>query len=495
MIIKKQKIIRHLTTSVIVLFAGVHVISAATTSNVNSSFTIRQPEHPLQPVLYNMPTESECQTTMNVEGRAESNVEIYLNGEPQLMSSSEDGSFQLTLFFENGTNIFEIKAKRDGDFSNPQIYTIKNNACGIKGSYSQRLKKDTQEVTVNQVANHLKIHKTDEYIENTLHIIDENIEPLNITENYSNNVNPFQDAVDLGIKHTYDDMDNDGISDLTEEILGLNINSKDSDSDGVPDIEEITIGKKTNGVDYNLQVNITDGQTFECKSLLLNGNLEDKSSEPVSEKNIEFCLKGGNGSQCFDILTEKDGSFFEMLEPKIKNGDYQAQFKIEDEIIKESPVTCSPANITGEVTLSQIDFQKIYEDVDGRAVKKVQLYSMKPQPIVKGISSNHDLVFGFWIQDDKKIAKSIAFSDVNGVFETKPNRKLEAPFGFGKASLHVYGLNDGVFGSVDTINFYIFDLFMIALEIVVCILIISISKILYGKLHFKKSKINFKRKN
>ena len=433
---------RYVTSAFVTLSLASNIVSAATQSNINTSFTIKKPEHPLTPVLFDIPEGNVCESFINVNGRAESNVGIYLNGNYKTVSAFSDGAFSLTLFLEDGANSFEVKAKRDNDFSNTAASSIQNDSsCLFDSAYagSSTYKRTTDSVRLELVADHLETRKTAKYIEDNLHIIDKVIEPLdtptNVSENTSVKRKPFNDAVKRGVAHTFDDLDDDGMSDVTEEVLGFDIYKKDSDSDGIVDSEEIIFGNTVQSELYSLNVNFDKDKDFKCDEILLNGNLSHESVEDLRDENLSLCLSGKNGEECFDIKTDKDGSFLSPLSPKLKDGTYNARFSVGDKVLYEFQASCTSARKNADVVISQVDFQKVYKDVDGRNVKKVRLFSFNPQPVVKGIGSNHDMVFGFWVQGGKRMAQSIALSDANGTFETKPHKKFKTSFGFGKASV------------------------------------------------------------
>lgn len=474
----------------------VNFVLAATESNMNTVFTVRQPLHPLKPVLFDLPTAEICQTSIDVNGRAESNVEVYVNGSYKTVSAMADGSFALKLFLEEGENIFQITAKRSGDFSEPSNYTIQNElSCIFNAAYagSSTSRKTTDSVKVEVVADHLSSRKTDEYISETLHVKDIVIEPIETATpsdkkptGTESKRDPFREAVKDGVEHTFDDLDNDGLSDLAEEVLNFDINTKDSDNDGIVDSEEIRIGAKIVSEESILNVNFAEGTEFACDELLLHGDLSYAEASKETAPKMSLCLSGKNDEECFDIDVESDGSFLSQLSPKLKEGSYNARFEVDGTALSEFQTSCTVSANIADVMISKVDFQKVYEDKEGRAVKKIRLYSLNPQPVVQGIGSNHDMVFGFWMQDDKKVAQSIALSDANGVFETKPHKKLRSSFGFGKAKIVAYGLSNGKFGGVDEVNFYIFDLFVIALEITVLALTVVILKRIRRRLSGRK---------
>src|SRR3990167_2825984 len=119
---------RYVTSAFVTLSLASNIVSAATQSNINTSFTIKKPEHPLTPVLFDIPEGNVCESFINVNGRAESNVGIYLNGNYKTVSAFSDGAFSFSLFLEDGANSFEVKAKRDNDFSNTAAYSIQNDS-------------------------------------------------------------------------------------------------------------------------------------------------------------------------------------------------------------------------------------------------------------------------------------------------------------------------------------------------------------------------------
>lgn len=474
-----MKKLAHIVQSILVItiltLGGMSAVFAATTSIMTTSFTIRQPTHPLTPVLYSMPTSEICNTLLNVNGKAESNVDIYLNGTYKTTSALSDGSFSLTLFLEKGTNTFEVKSKRGDDFSPPVTYTVENNFdCLPQGPSSSAAA--APKVALKEVADHLETHEVDEYIEDTLTVEDESLEPLTEETEESDtsgdtntepDTNPFEDAVEHGVETTYDDFDRDGISDAIEEVMGLDIYTDDSDKDGIADIHEITVEQTIEKEEYELSINITEDQVFSCDDILLHGSIEYTQT---IEPDVTFCLEGNNGEECYDISLQNDGSFVEHVVPHLQEGKYNAHIKVNREVAEEFPINCVTAETLPNVLISQIDLQKVYQNIEGRYIPRTQLFSLRSQPIARGTGANHDMVFAFWVQAKEEIARSIAMSDINGYFQVQPHRKLKSFLGFGKAELFVYGLDEGTFGQVDRKTFYIFDLLLILMELALLIL-------------------------
>jgi len=418
---------------------------------------------PLVPLVNDVPTTS-CFNFLNLTGRAESNVDIYVNDKYEVTADAS-GDFWLIFILDENVNTFVVKSFRNDTYSSEVTYTIGRGDC-TSGSYPNT-SGGGGGIPIAETVDYIEEKEIDEYIEESVTLGDD-LEPLE--EDLSDGSSSVRDAIAEGITTTYEDFDEDGISDIVELVLDLDVSTPDSDSDGINDAEEILFTHRVSTKEYDIDINLVDNYTFTCNELFVYGGV---SPYDVDAEDISICMSGKDASVCFDIDVDMYGAFQELLRPSLKAGKYEAHLFLGDDLVKQYDVSCKDPDTTSDVLLSKVDVSKVYKQKGDRYKKRPFVISFTNRPTVQGVASVHDLVFLFWGQYDKAAAvHSLSMSDVNGYFEAMPSTELHTFFGFARETVYAYAYDRGVVTGVDVVDFYIFDLVIIFLELLLIVMVI-----------------------
>lgn len=436
---------------------------------------IIDPAESINPITLNSNNDSTCTSYMTVSGQGDPNVSIYLD-DVYNTTADANGDFLIFLKLEEyGQYTFQIHAEYGPEQTEKITYRVRKGlasggAC-TSGGYSSGPGKDVVDIPIAKVKEEIeeREEEIEETIEEVIEAVDTTIEPLDDPKD-ENDANIIEEAINQGITTTYEDFDEDGVSDVLELMLDLDIKTDDSDGDGKKDIDEITNEHTIINDDYELDINLQKDQVIECDGSVLHGKLTVNKYTNYPNQPLQLCVQGKEEA-CSDFFLEDDGSFFSSFDFVMKQGSYILRFAHDGNRIAEFPIACVDDNLT-DVILSKVDKRKVYRKKGERFKKKSFILSLTNKPTTEGFGTKYQPTFLFWNQKNNVTnAKAIVLNDANGGFKIKTPHRLKTLFGFGRAKVYAYTMSEGATTAVEKVNFYIADIKIITIELLILLTI------------------------